>query len=80
MLNLKSGNPATKAAGDAAWQRMRMAGAILAGVLVTALALTGVGAILLVGGLVLGGALAAGAASQKANEGHSKSHRENGWW
>jgi hypothetical protein len=141
-LRLKSGNPATRAADNAAWQRMRtnpavrastklamnpvaqkaagpvgvgagviigmpnyhdanggdwafagmqagqdaimstaggMAGAILAGVLVTALTLTGVGAILLVGGLVLAGATAGALASQKANEGHSKSHRERGW-
>jgi hypothetical protein len=141
-LNLKSGNPATRAAGNSAWQSMRnnpvvrastklatnpvakgatgpigqgagviigmpnyhdanggdwvfagmqsgqdavmstaggMLGAIVAGVLVTALALTGVGAILLIGGLVLAGAAAGAAASQKANEVQSKNHRERGW-
>ena len=57
-----------------------MAGGILATVLVTALALTGVGAILLVGAAVVAGGAIAYQQSQKTNEISSEIHRRRGWW
>lgn len=141
-LNLKSGNPAIRAADNAAWQRMRTnplvqagtklatnpvakgstgpvgqaAGVIIGmpnyhdenggdwafagmqsgqdamfaaaggwaagaamGVLLGLFALTGVGAIVLIGVAVAAGAAAGVAASQRANENNSATRREWGW-